>query len=165
MPTWLISRIHSATTRNAAIRRSVWTRHAYDETLTGLEDIAWAAWVQSQGYHISYSARAEIIHVHRETPGAVYNRYRREAMAFKRIFPEAHFNVYDFVRLTVSNMLNDMYQAFRQRGLTGNLAAIFWFRIDAILGNLSRLPAFERGYAESTSNLLLSIRCSLPKNG
>jgi len=114
---------------NAAIRRSLWVRHAYDETLTGLEDIAWAAWVQHQGFAISYSAGAEIIHVHEETPGAVYNRYRREAMAFKRIFPEAHFNIYDFFRLTASNLLNDLNQALRQHKLAGNLTSIFWFRI------------------------------------
>ena len=27
---------------NAAIRRSLWEKHPYDETLTGLEDLAWA---------------------------------------------------------------------------------------------------------------------------
>ncbi len=27
---------------NAAIRRSLWEQHPYDETLTGLEDVAWA---------------------------------------------------------------------------------------------------------------------------
>ncbi len=114
---------------NAAIRHSLWARHAYDETLTGLEDIAWAAWAQGQGFAISYSAEAEIIHVHEETPGAVYNRYRREAMAFKRIFPEAHFNIYDFFRLTASNLLNDLDQALRRHRLAGNLVSIFWFRI------------------------------------
>jgi len=76
---------------NAAIRRSFWEGHPYDETLTGLEDLAWAKWAQGAGYVISYAAHAEIIHVHDERPRGIYNRYRREAMAFKRIFPESHF--------------------------------------------------------------------------
>jgi glycosyltransferase involved in cell wall biosynthesis len=119
---------------NAAIRRSLWERHPYDETLTGLEDVAWAKWAQSQEHHVAYSAHAEIIHVHDETPHGVFNRYRREAMAFKRIFPEAHFNVYDFARLTVTNILSDMVHASRQRVLVKNFFSIFWFRFNQFWG-------------------------------
>ncbi|HEY2982036.1 MAG TPA: glycosyltransferase family A protein, partial [Anaerolineales bacterium] len=32
---------------NAAIRRSLWEAHPYDEALTGLEDLDWAKWAQS----------------------------------------------------------------------------------------------------------------------
>lgn len=114
---------------NAAIRRSLWEQHSYDETLTGLEDVAWAKWTQSQGWNVAYTARAEIIHVHNETPRGILNRYRREGMAFKHIFPEAHFNIYDFVRLTSTNILSDIWHAARARLLLRNLASIFWFRI------------------------------------
>jgi glycosyltransferase involved in cell wall biosynthesis len=113
---------------NAAIRRSLWEAHPYDETLTGLEDVAWAHWARGQGREVFYAAHAEIIHVHRESPRGVYNRYRREAMAFKRIFPESHFSIYDFVRLTTGNILSDLGQAARRRALRRNLASICWFR-------------------------------------
>jgi glycosyltransferase involved in cell wall biosynthesis len=113
---------------NAAIRRTLWLEHSYDETLTGLEDLAWGKWAMEQGYAISYSAEAEIIHVHHETPRAVFNRYRREAIAFKCIHPEAHFNLYDFFRLTLANTLSDLWHAARARVLWPNLASIFWFR-------------------------------------
>ena len=49
---------------NAAIRRALWEQQAYDEQLTGLEDVAWAKWAQTHGYRIAYAAHAEIIHVH-----------------------------------------------------------------------------------------------------
>jgi len=65
---------------NAAIRKSLWEQNPYNETLTGLEDLAWAKWAKEQGYKISYVAEAEIVHIHNETPRGVYNRYRREAM-------------------------------------------------------------------------------------
>jgi len=113
---------------NAAIRRSLWEQNPYDETLTGLEDLAWAKWAVEQGHFISYSAEAEVVHVHNETPRAVFNRYRREAMAFRRIHPEAHFNWYDFIRLTTANILSDTYHAARGRVLWRNLGPIFWFR-------------------------------------
>ncbi len=113
---------------NAAIRRSLWEQHPYDETLTGLEDLAWAKWAQSSGSHVAYAAHAEVIHVHQETPRAVYDRYRREAMAFKRIFPESHFSIYDCVRLTATNVLHDLAQAAREQVVADVAASIFWFR-------------------------------------
>lgn len=113
---------------NAAIRKSLWERHPYDEDLTGLEDVAWAKWAQSQGYRIAYAAHAEIIHVHQETPGRVYERYRREGMAFKRIFPESHFSIYDFIRLTASNIARDVQEAHRRRLSWRRYGSIVWFR-------------------------------------
>jgi glycosyltransferase involved in cell wall biosynthesis len=113
---------------NAAIRKSLWEKNPYDETLTGLEDLAWAKWTTQQGYTIGYIAEAEIIHVHNETPRGVYNRYRREAMALRKIYPEAHFNFYDFLRLTTTNIFSDLWHATRERVLLKNFASIFWFR-------------------------------------
>ncbi len=113
---------------NAAIRRSLWQKHGYDEALTGLEDVAWAKWVLSQGYHVSYAAHAEIIHVHNEGPRRVFERYRREAMAFKRIFPEAHFNIYDFARLTLTSIVSDLNHAARRRTGGKDPLSVFWYR-------------------------------------
>jgi glycosyltransferase involved in cell wall biosynthesis len=113
---------------NAAIRKSLWQKNKYDETLTGLEDLAWAKWVKGQGYKIAYAAEAEIIHIHNEMPRGVYNRYRREAMALRKIYPEAHFNFYDFLRLTTTNILSDLWHAAREGVLLKNISSIFWFR-------------------------------------
>jgi rhamnosyltransferase len=113
---------------NAAIRRSLWQRHGYDEELTGLEDIAWARWAQAQGYRVAYASHAEVIHVHAESPGRVYERYRREGMAFKRIFPESHFSIYDFGRLTFSNVTRDIQEAARVGAAWQQFRSIVWFR-------------------------------------
>jgi glycosyltransferase involved in cell wall biosynthesis len=127
---------------NAAIRRRLWEKNPYDETLTGLEDVAWAKWAKEQGYDIAYVAEAEIIHIHNETPRGVFNRYRREAMAFKKIYPEAHFNLYDFLRLTPMNILSDLWHAARERGLWKHGKSIFWFRFMQFHGT-------RMGYRES----------------
>jgi glycosyltransferase involved in cell wall biosynthesis len=113
---------------NAAIRRSLWERRPYDETLSGLEDLDWAVWAMDQGYAVAYVAEAEMIHVHNETPRGVYNRYRREAMAFKRIFPNERFTLWDLARLTVSNIASDLWHAGRQGVLSKHWRSIFWFR-------------------------------------
>jgi rhamnosyltransferase len=113
---------------NAAIRKSLWEKNNYDESLTGLEDLAWAKWAKELGHDILYVPEAEIIHVHNETPLGVYNRYRREAMALRKIYPEAHFNLYDFLRLTITNIFSDLWHAARKRVLFKNISSIFWFR-------------------------------------
>ncbi len=131
---------------NAAIRRELWERHHYDETLTGLEDLEWARWALSQGYVLSYVAEAEIIHVHEETPRKVFNRYRREAMAFKRIFPEARFGLWDFVRLFTGNVVSDFYHAAREGVLARHWWSILWFRFMQFWGTY-------RGYRMAQSPL------------
>lgn len=113
---------------NAAIRRKLWESRPYDESLTGLEDVEWAKWAQGQGHRVVYAAHAEVTHIHRETPRRVYERYRREGMAFKRIFPESHFSIYDALRLTLTNAWMDLRESRRQARLWRDLVAILWFR-------------------------------------
>lgn len=113
---------------NAAIRRSVWEENPYDESLTGLEDLAWAKWALSAGHHLAYVAEAEVVHVHNETSGGVFHRYQREAMAFKRLYPEAHFSLYDFIRTVLANVTNDLKYAGSTGVLWRRLGSIFWFR-------------------------------------
>ena len=119
---------HFCNNANAAIRLLVWKAHPYDESLTGLEDLAWAKWAFEQGSIIAYTAEAEIIHVHSDTPSGVLNRYRREGMAFKRIYPQAHFSLYDFVRNVLTSIGFDLLHATRARLLWRSFTGIFWFR-------------------------------------
>lgn len=113
---------------NAAVRRSLWQEFPYNEQLTGLEDLAWSKQIIESGYCIAYSAEAEIIHVHDESFRRIYNRYRREAIAFKRIFTQEHFNPLDFMRLWITNVIADYYHAIHDRALVGNLLSIPLFR-------------------------------------
>jgi rhamnosyltransferase len=113
---------------NAAIRRSWWEEHPYDETLPGLEDLAWARWAMEKGGVVAYAPDAEVVHLHNETPRGVYHRYRREAVAFKRIFPHERFDLLDFVRLFTTNAASDAWHAARQRAFFRNLSSILWFR-------------------------------------
>ena len=131
-------------------------QHPYDEALTGLEDVAWAKWAQTQGHRIAYAAHAEIVHVHEETPRRVYERYRREGMAFKRIFPESHFSVYDFVRLSVSNIHSDLQEAGRQSGRWRHAAIHLLVSDNAILGDVQGLSSIRAGDARIAADLLLS---------
>ncbi|MCJ7514162.1 MAG: glycosyltransferase family 2 protein, partial [Anaerolineales bacterium] len=113
---------------NAAIRRRLWLEHPYDESLSGLEDVEWASWAMQQGWKVAYEAAAEVIHVHDEAAGELYNRYRREAMALRRIRPQERITWLDAARLFLSNAGTDLWHAAHDGRLRGEVAGILSFR-------------------------------------
>ena len=114
---------------NAAIRRSLWDLHPYDETLTGLEDIAWASWAVEQGYRLAYVAEAAVVHVHDETPRQIYNRYLRESIALKRILPRSRFTLRFFLTHFLRYAAKDALAALRQRVFLRHFFSILQFRL------------------------------------
>lgn len=65
---------------NAAIRRNLWEARPFDETLPGLEDIAWAKHWMAEGYRIVYRPKAALYHIHEESWRQIRRRYYREAV-------------------------------------------------------------------------------------
>lgn len=122
---------------NAAVRRSVWAELPYDESLTGLEDLDWAHRAMQRGYRVAYSAEAEVVHVHEETPRKIFRRYQREAMALKRIFPHERFGLRDFLRLFPANVVSDCYHAWHDGVLAQKAPEIVMFRLMQFLGTYS----------------------------
>ena len=119
---------------NCAVRRSVWEEVPYDEELPGLEDVAWAKKVMENGWGISYEADATVLHVHNETRSQTRNRYQREAITFQKVFPDEHFNLFDFVRLSSRNVVADWRAASAQGVLLRNGVEIVGFRLAQFWG-------------------------------
>jgi hypothetical protein len=119
---------------NAAIRKSLWEQHPYDEQLTGLEDLAWSSWAKEQNYSIAYVASAEIIHIHDETLKQVQNRYRREAIAMKQILPSSQFSIRNMISMIIRKTVKDISQARKDRVLSKEILNILRFRGFQYLG-------------------------------
>lgn len=113
---------------NAAIRRSVWTAQPYDEDLTGLEDIDWAKRALDAGLGIAYVATAPVVHAHDESWAQRVNRYRREAIAHRRIYHDQRMSALEAIRLAAANIVSDYVHAARDGVLGANLASIPAFR-------------------------------------
>lgn len=113
---------------NAAIRRSLWETLPYNTELTGLEDLEWAKRQFDAGYKIVYSAEAEIVHVHDEQASQIFNRYRREAIAFKKIYPDKNFSIMDCLFLFAANSFSDFCHACRDGVSLRKLLGIPLFR-------------------------------------
>ena len=102
---------------NSAIRKDLWEAQPFDETLTGLEDVDWARKAEQQGYRVYYAADAPVCHVHEETLPQVYNRYLREAIATKRMFPHYRFTWRELLRGLPYAMVRDVLFAIRHKHL------------------------------------------------
>lgn len=126
---------------NAAVRVDVWRDQQYDEDLTGLEDMAWAKAALANGHRLAYVAEAEVVHAHDESWASVVNRYRREAIAHKRIYDEARMRAPEAASLFLASVGSDLSHAAREGALsrTGDIVA---FRAAQFLGTY-------RGFAQS----------------
>lgn len=127
---------------NAAIRRSAWERRAYDEQLTGLEDLDWAKHAIENGYAIAYVAEAPVFHVHNESFTQVFNRYRREAIAHKDIYNDQKMGMATAAGLAAINIVGDCREALVAKRLRDSFLDIPRFRGAQFLGTY-------RGFAQS----------------
>lgn len=118
---------------NCAVRRSVWQELGYDESLPGLEDIAFGRQVLETNRRISYVPDARIAHVHEEGFRQTLNRYRREAMAYQTIFGKAEMSLLKALGLATVNAAGDAAAVVRSRQFEDALPALK-FRIAQFLG-------------------------------
>ena len=119
---------------NALVRRAVWEKLRYREELTGLEDLDFAKRAIESGGCIAYVAEAPVVHVHEESWDVIQNRYRREAIAYKDIYPEAEMSRRHATALAVGNVASDWYHAVREQKLADSYADIVRFRLAQFRG-------------------------------
>lgn len=119
---------------NCAVRRSEWDKYHYDEDLTGLEDLDWAEAALKRGGKIAYRADATIAHIHDEHFPRIRNRYRREAIAHRRIFDDQRMGAFEALTLFLANVGRDYLAAGARGQLFHNLIDIPSFRAAQYLG-------------------------------
>jgi 2-desacetyl-2-hydroxyethyl bacteriochlorophyllide A dehydrogenase len=97
-----------ANNANSAVKKELWEKHPFDEYLFGLEDIEWAKYATKSGFSINYEPKAAVYHIHDEKWPQVFNRYRREAIAARKIGlthpPQAEPNFFWFGKNTVQDL-------------------------------------------------------------
>ena len=122
---------------NAAIRRTLWQSQPYDESLTGLEDLAWAKAIAQLGHGVCYQGEGSVVHVHDERWRQICNRYRREAIALQSIVPDERFGMLDFLRCLVGNVWSDLRHAHREACLRAVWSEVLSFRLMQFWGTYS----------------------------
>lgn len=141
-----------ANNANACVCRDLWAQHAFDERLTGLEDIEWAKYWMERGYRIVYEPAAAIYHVHEENWRQIRHRYYREALAAREIGVKGRA---DILRETVRELnyaVNDLARAFAPKAnpaaerlsLPRRAGEIALFRINKLAGSIQGLGERNR---------------------
>jgi len=120
---------------NAALLKSVWRDHLFDEELTGLEDMHLGKRLVQAGGKIAYAAKASVYHLHDETWPQVRRRFEREALALQYIMPEVHVTMLDAVRYFFSAVAIDAWRAVRQKKLFAVLNDVIMYRLMQFWGS------------------------------
>lgn len=119
---------------NSAIKKDIWSKYLFDESLTGCEDMFLAKQIVSDGLKLGYVAKAPVYHIHDETWEKVQIRYEREAIALQKIMPEVHVTLLDMVRYMAIGILKDLKVAKREGVFWKELSSIFLFRYSQYVG-------------------------------
>ena len=126
-----------ANNANSAVRRDLWAQHGFDETLPGLEDIAWAKHWMTQGYRVIYEPRAGIHHIHEETWAQVRRRYYREGQAAKWIGIRSRRDLAGEVLHEARALVEDLASAQRDGVLVAKAREIARFRYEKLTGTVT----------------------------
>lgn len=126
-----------ANNANSAIRRDLWDQQPFDETLPGLEDIAWAKHWMTRGYRVQYAPKAGICHIHEETWAQVRRRYYREGQAAKWIGVRNRRHLPGEALLELRALAGDVVRAASDRVLATRVREIVRFRYEKLVGTLT----------------------------
>lgn len=125
---------------NAAVLRSIWLAHRFDESLQALEAIQLVKELNQKGLGVAYVAEACVFDTKKEDFSLALNRYIQEGQALQSIYPDLHFTLVDFCIFWSTAVVSDIQQALRQGCLHANLYQILSGRLaeywGAFLGHL-----------------------------
>jgi glycosyltransferase involved in cell wall biosynthesis len=120
---------------NSAVRKSIWRRFRFDESLTGLEDIDLGRKVVAAGFRIDYCPQSIVIHIHHESWPQVRRRYEREAIALRHIHPELHLTLWEAAMCFVSALWKDFQALLREKRNFLLLGEILHYRFNQFTGS------------------------------
>src|SRR2546426_10433480 len=126
-----------ANNANSSIRRDLWNRYSFDETLPGLEDVDWAKHWMEEGYVVVYEPSANIHHIHEETWTQVRHRYYREGQAARWIGITSRRDLPRELSRELACFFGDLVQSVKQGIFTQKAAEIIRFRYEKTVGLVS----------------------------
>ena len=130
---------------SSGLRRDVWTRRGFRETMQYSEDDEYTRWCRAEGYRIVYCPESVVMHSHNYTPGQAYKRSFGEAWALADVWKGApqDFNLPRTVLLGwAREAWSDLRFCLRTHrlGEWGRTLAIRWQQ------RLGRLHGFHAGW-------------------
>jgi rhamnosyltransferase len=118
---------------NSIVKKDLWRRHRFDESLPLAEDQEWARWAIGQGYVIGYLPFAAVWHSHDYTLGDIYRRCLNEGAALAA-FSDFRPNLGSIV-LGWPRMVMEDLRALSRSGEVNQWPRVAAFRLAQLLGN------------------------------
>ncbi len=130
---------------SSGIRRDIWARRGFLETMQYSEDDEYARWCRAEGYRVSYCTKSVVMHSHNYTPHQAYKRSFGEAWALAAVWSGSikDFNVCRSLLLGwLRDALGDL-QYCQRTGRLRQFARALRIRWEQRLG---RLHGFQAGW-------------------
>ncbi len=132
----------------SAIRRDVWKRIPFDETLSYAEDYDWIIKVMKLQYKIIYEPEASVYHSHNETLKHIYRRSYMEACALKILKFKKYTQLNILYDLLVGSIYDMLYVLIKR----DNLKWFIFAPLRRIAMNYARLKASRAVDSEERKN-------------
>jgi rhamnosyltransferase len=111
---------HFFSMASSGIRKDVWARRPFAETITYSEDDEWTRWCRAQGYRVIYVPESMAMHSHNYTPAQAYKRSFGEAQALAYVWAGKSTEV-NWLRTFALGFANDVKKDFRYCARTARL--------------------------------------------
>jgi rhamnosyltransferase len=105
---------------SSGLRKDVWARRGFLESMQYSEDDEYTRWCRSEGYHVVYCPESVVMHSHNYTPRQAYKRGFGEAWALAAVWTGDPAEVTRPVRV-LAGWLQDARRDFRYCRRTGRL--------------------------------------------
>jgi len=130
---------------SSGIRRDIWARRGFLETMQYSEDDEYARWCRSEGYRVSFCPDSVVMHSHNYTPRQAYKRSFGEAWALAAVWSGSGKDI-NFRRSLILGWLRDAFGDLhycQRTGRLGQFARALRIRWEQRLG---RLHGFRAGW-------------------
>lgn len=130
---------------SSGLRRDVWARRGFRETMQYSEDDEYTRWCRAQGYQIAYCPESVVMHSHNYTPRQAYKRSFGEAWALADVWKGAAKD-FNLPRTVLRGWLHDAWSDLRYCHRHAQLRQ--WPHTLAIRAQqrLGRLHGFQAGW-------------------
>jgi rhamnosyltransferase len=105
---------------SSGLRRDIWARRGFRETLQYSEDDEYARWCRAEGYRVAYCPASVVMHSHNYTPRQAYKRGFGEAWALAAVWPGSQGD-FSTRRSLLLGWLRDAWGDLRYCQRTGRL--------------------------------------------
>jgi len=130
---------------SSALRREVWARRGFRETMQYSEDDEYTRWCRAEGYRISYCPTSVVVHSHNYTPQQAYKRSFGEAWALAALWSGSE-RKFTARRSLLLGWLRDAVGDLRYCRRTGRLGQVSHALAIRWQQRLGRLHGFQAGW-------------------